>query len=240
MKYMGSKTRIAKYILPIILDERKDGQWYIEPFCGGCNTLDKVDGNRIGSDIHVHLMNMYKALSETEWLPPSFIHEDYYNHAKGNQDKYDSRVLGYVGFALSFGAKWFGGYRHDKKNQHGDIQNMENQSRRSFNNIEKQKKFLKGVKFCNKNYWELDIPNKSIIYCDPPYAGTTKYSNKESFNHDKFWAWCDDMLEIGHKVYVSEYSAPEGWISVWEKEVVTSLDVSSTKKDVEKLFTKTT
>lgn len=35
MKYMGSKSRIAKYILPIILKDRKDGQYYVEPFCGG-------------------------------------------------------------------------------------------------------------------------------------------------------------------------------------------------------------
>ena len=37
MKYMGSKNRIAKYILPIILKDRLEGQWYVEPFCGGCN-----------------------------------------------------------------------------------------------------------------------------------------------------------------------------------------------------------
>lgn len=52
MKYMGSKNRIAKYILPIILKDRKECQWYVEPFVGGCNTIDKVVGNRIGSDIH--------------------------------------------------------------------------------------------------------------------------------------------------------------------------------------------
>ena len=37
MKYMGSKNRIAKYILPIILKDRKEGQWYVEPFVGGAN-----------------------------------------------------------------------------------------------------------------------------------------------------------------------------------------------------------
>jgi len=238
MNYMGSKNRIAKYILPIILDERNDRQWYVEPFCGGCNTLDNVNGNRIGNDVHTHLISMYKALSETDWLPPSFIHEDYYNHAKNNQDKYDSRTLGYVGFAMSFGAKWFGGYRHDKKNQHGDIENMRNQSRRAFTNIKKQKKLLKGVEFYNKSYLELNLPENSIVYCDPPYAGTTKYSNKDSFDQDEFWSWCDQMVKFGHKVYVSEYSAPTGWNVVWSKEVTTSLDVFSTKKDVEKLFTK--
>lgn len=44
MKYMGSKWRIAKHILPIILEGRNDGQYYVEPFCGGCNMIDKVQG----------------------------------------------------------------------------------------------------------------------------------------------------------------------------------------------------
>lgn len=69
MKYMGSKNRIAKYILPIILKERKEGQWYIEPFCGGCNLIDKVTGNRMASDSHFELIEMFRALQQG-WLPP--------------------------------------------------------------------------------------------------------------------------------------------------------------------------
>jgi len=50
MKYMGSKSRIANDILPIILKDRKQDQYYVEPFCGGLNVIDKVDGNRIAND----------------------------------------------------------------------------------------------------------------------------------------------------------------------------------------------
>ena len=35
MKYLGSKNKIAKYILPIILKDRTEGQYYVEPFMGG-------------------------------------------------------------------------------------------------------------------------------------------------------------------------------------------------------------
>ena len=35
MQYMGSKTKISKEILPIILKDRKENQYYIEPFVGG-------------------------------------------------------------------------------------------------------------------------------------------------------------------------------------------------------------
>lgn len=41
---MGSKSRISKYIIPIIQQRIKDYniKTYIEPFCGGCNVIDKV------------------------------------------------------------------------------------------------------------------------------------------------------------------------------------------------------
>jgi len=35
MKYMGSKRRIAKYIIPIITKNLTPDRWYIEPFVGG-------------------------------------------------------------------------------------------------------------------------------------------------------------------------------------------------------------
>lgn len=44
MKYMGSKNRYAKEILPLILKDRKENQWYVEPFVGGANVIDKVGG----------------------------------------------------------------------------------------------------------------------------------------------------------------------------------------------------
>ena len=59
MKYMGSKARHAKEILPIILSTRKEDQWYVEPFVGGANVIDKVDGKRIGADINEPLIGMW-------------------------------------------------------------------------------------------------------------------------------------------------------------------------------------
>lgn len=44
MKYMGSKSRIAKDIVPIIQKyiDGNDITEYYEPFCGGCNVIDKI------------------------------------------------------------------------------------------------------------------------------------------------------------------------------------------------------
>jgi len=130
-------------------------------------------------------------------------------------------------FQLSFGAKWFGGYRRDK----AGIRNYENEAQQ---NLRAQQNLIKDVKFFHCNYWELEIPHNSIIYCDPPYANTTKY--KDGFDHNRFWNWCEEKTNDGHSVFVSEYRAPERWKAVWEKEVTTMLEVTSYKKDVEKLF----
>ena len=40
MKYLGSKNKIAKHLLPIILKDRKPEQYYVEPFMGGGNMID--------------------------------------------------------------------------------------------------------------------------------------------------------------------------------------------------------
>lgn len=48
MKYMGSKSKVARHIVPIIQKYIDDNQpWaYIEPFCGGCNIIDKIHARK--------------------------------------------------------------------------------------------------------------------------------------------------------------------------------------------------
>jgi DNA adenine methylase len=236
VKYMGSKARYAKYILPLILKDRKPNQWYVEPFVGGANIIDKVDGNRIGNDINEYLIKMWKSL-QMGWVPPNLITEEQYKDIRINKKKYEPNLVGYVGFNLSFGGKWFGGYRRNKIGQEGLLENMKFQSEQALRSILKQVPKIKNIKFYNKNYLELEIPNNSIIYCDIPYFGTTKYKNK--FNHNEFWIWADQMVLKGHKVFVSEYSAPNNWICIWEKQVFNSLTKNTGGKiGTEKLFTK--
>jgi len=236
MKYLGSKTRIAKYILPIILKDRKEGQWYVEPFCGGCNSLDKVTGNRIGADSNEYLIAMFDKLSRG-WLPKEMITEEDYNYIKLNKDS-DKALSGYVGFAMSFGGKWFGGYRRDvagtSDNEELKLLNEQTQSRRSFTDISNQAKKLQGVYFFHKSYNEFHFTKPCIIYCDPPYSGTTGY--KDRFDHAKFWEWCRAKAKEGHTVFISEYSAPADFTCVWEGKQTTTVSRGDSKKATEKLF----
>jgi len=225
MKYMGSKNRIAKEILPIILKERKDGQFYIEPFCGGCNMIDKVEGKRIASDQNHYLIELLKKLQEG-WIPPKGISEEQFEDMKKNPKHYTDHLIGYVGFQLSFGAMWFSSYRKDKIGKR-------NYSVEAFNNVMKQAPKLLGIKFICSPYEDLEYPENSIIYCDPPYEDTIKYNAVGSFDHHKFWCWCREMSKKGHTVFISEYNAPEDFECIWEKKLQNGLGKS---KNTEKLF----
>jgi DNA adenine methylase len=224
---MGSKRRFAKDILKIVLRGRTDGQWYVEPFVGGANVIDKVKGNRIGSDNHPYLIAFLKALSNG-YIPPKFISEEEYNDIKNNKEKYSPELVGYVGFNLTFGSKWFGGFRRDKENRDYSIE--------SFRSVLKQSLFLKDVIFICSDYLELDVPKNSIIYCDPPYDKTTSYN--KSFVSNVFWDWCREKQKEGNMVFISEYNAPDDFVYVWGRKVNIGLTEKRKqyKKEIEKLF----
>jgi DNA adenine methylase len=69
-------------------------------------------------------------------------------------------------------------------------------------------KNLGNTYFDCKDYRELN-PEGYIIYCDPPYEGTTQYSKKlvGDFDTNEFWSimrkWSNN-----NKVFISEYNAP--------------------------------
>lgn len=234
MKYMGSKRRIAKYILPIILKDRKPGQWYIEPFVGGANMIDKVDGKRAGCDVNKYLIEALKLIRDNpETIPDIITEEDY---KKAQKEKALTGLTGFIGFAMSFGGKWFGGYGRDVAGTEGCIENMRTQTRRRKQSALKQSKDLQGVIFKCCSYLDIKLKEPCIIYCDPPYQGTTKY--KDDINHDKFWQWCRDMKTDGHTIFISEYNAPDDFKCIWQKEITSSLTQDTgSKKGVEKLFT---
>lgn len=239
MIYMGSKSRIAKHILPIILKNRKDGQYYVEPFCGGCNTIDKVDGNRIANDINKYLIAMWKFLVECKMDFPQIISKETYSYYRNmfyNRDcsdmTSDDAMIGWVGFMGSYNGRFFdGGYSgHSVKIKNG----YRNYIGESIKNTLCQKDKLIGVCFLNKDYRELKLPPCCIIYCDPPYKGVKKYSH--SIDHDEFWGWCRQKVNEGHKVFVSEYFAPNDFVCIWEQELKTAINQTITKKAVERLF----
>lgn len=225
MQYLGSKNKISKYILPIILQDRRDGQKYVEPFVGGCNMIDKVEGARWGNDNNYYLISLWKSL-QNGYIPPDNITKEEYYEIKNNKNNFPPELVAFVGFLCSFGGKEWGGYAFNNK---GD-----NYALRGKRCLLKQVNNLKDVVFTNLNYKLMEIEN-SIIYCDPPYENTTKY--KTGFNSEEFWEWCRQIIKNNNKIYISEYNAPADFICMKEIIHKTILNKNSQDKRIEKLFT---
>ena len=233
MKYMGSKARIAKYILPIILKDREPRQYYVEPFVGGANMIDKVGGLRIGGEFNKYIANMWIEL-EKGWIPKNNYTKQEYDFIKNNKNNCLCET-GYVGICCSYSGKWFGGFAGKVTTKQG-IRDYQDEAHR---NLLNQVENIKGIQFKHSSYDELEIPNNSIIYCDPPYDGTTQY--KDSFDSSKFWQWCREKAKQGHEIFISEYNAPDDFVCLWQQEVKSSLSANGiaggNKVSVEKLFT---
>lgn len=223
MKYMGSKARIAKDILPIILKDRKPGQWYVETMVGGANLIDKVECPRLASDINPYVIEALKLIRDNPESLPEVITEAEYRELK--KEKELNGLTGVVGFGCSFGSRFFQGFAR------GEGRNFMAETKR---NAVNQSPLLKGIMFLPLPYDKVDIPENSIIYCDPPYAGAKKY--EDYFCHVTFWDWVRTKSLEGHSVFVSEYNAPEDFLCIWQKDLTTSFSTADSIKATEKLF----
>lgn len=162
---MGSKARFAKEIIPILLKDRKEGQWFVDLFCGGCNLLDKVGGKRIGNDKNKYLIALWQGLQTDKELILD-ISKELYSKAR---DQFNERAdngftdfeIGWIGFMGGFNGRFYGG---GYSGQHGGRDYVAEQIR----NTLKQKDVLRDVKFFSKDYSEFDFKEPCVIYCDIP------------------------------------------------------------------------
>jgi len=233
MKYMGSKNRIAKFILPIMLAEaeKRGLKTWVEPFVGGGNIIDKVPSSfkRIGYDLNPHTIAAMIAIRDmVEELPESFSSEQ----RKFYREQPASPLTSWACIVTSFGADLMGGYAREAGS---DETTFVGYGKR---NAQKQSPKIQGVALENQSYDTIIFKEPSLVYCDPPYQGTTGYKTG-AFDHNKFFAWCRQKKAEGHTVFVSEYNAPEDFEVVWQGEVKTNF--ASTRKGathvaVEKLF----
>lgn len=231
MKYMGSKARIAKHILPIMLAEcEKHGlTTWVEPFVGGGGIIDKVPESfgRIGYDLNGHTIQaMIDIRDNAEKLPETVAEEEYKSY-KGLPPQ---SITSWVRFVCSFGGKFDNGYAREKGS---DDTTFCGYGKR---NALKQSPKIQNIEFICDSYENLSFEN-CLVYADPPYQGTTGYKTG-AFDHDKFFEWCREQAKR-NIVFVSEYNAPDDFIEVWRGEIKTNF--SSTRKKathnaVEKLF----
>lgn len=229
MKYMGSKNRIAKHLLPIMLAEceKHNINKWVEPFVGGANMIDKVPDTfeRIGYDLNPHTIAALIGIRDHIAEFPEFVSEEFYKSIKKTEAH---PINSWIRFECSFGAKLDNGYARNAKGA--------NYAKMGLNLAIKQSPKIQNVKFICDSYENLNFTN-ALIYCDPPYQGTSGYKTG-AFDHDKFFDWCREQAK-NNIVFVSEYNAPDDFECVWQGEIKTnfaSQRKSATHNAVEKLF----
>lgn len=230
MKYMGSKNRIAKHILPIMLKAANEAgiKKWVEPFVGGGNMIDKVPPGfmRYGYDLNEHVIMAMVDIRDNVNILPALVTEKEYKLMKGSESQ---KITSWVRFVCSLGGKFENGFARDRKGIP-----PRNFASEGIRNAQKQFPNIQGVEFIHADYRTLSFTD-SLIYCDPPYQGTTGYKTG-SFNHDEFFDWCRDQAK-SNIVFVSEYEAP--FECVWQGEIKTNFSStrkSATHRAVEKLF----
>lgn len=120
MKYMGSKARFTKDILPIILENRLPNQYFVDLFTGGANVVSLVDGNRIANDKNKHIIEMFKGLQNGN-NRPNEISKELYDKARteynnGTNIEFDDFMIGWIGWMGSANGRFFDGGYSGKSN----------------------------------------------------------------------------------------------------------------------------
>lgn len=230
MQYLGGKARMAHNLAPTIIAAGKAAgcRRYVEPFIGGASIFARVAPRFAvaeAGDCQEDLVLMWQA-ALSGWKPPTEISRVEYAQLRTAEP---SALRGFVGFGCSFGGKWFGGYA---SNARGD--DFCGAARRG---VLKKAQGMAGTTVCLRDYADWDIGDGDIVYCDPPYGGTTGYAGTTAWSADRFWRIAYGWADNGAVVLVSEYKAPLGWVAIGEHSAVQSLRKDNNKVPAaERLF----
>ena len=155
MKYMGSKNRIAKHILPIMFKEMEEKGYitWVEPFVGGGNMIDKVPDryNRIGYDLNEHTIAAMLGIRDFVDQFPESVSENYYNSLKGTAIH---PINSWIRFASSFSGKFDNGYARDKTER--------NYAKEQKSAALKQSLSIQSVEFVCANYKDVTVENECL------------------------------------------------------------------------------
>lgn len=230
MQYMGGKAKIARRIVAAILADTDRRSIWFEPFVGGGNVMEHAAprfARAVGADAHPDLIMLWEHVTAGGMVPDFVSREEYQalRHAE------PSWLRGYAGFGASFGGKWFGGYGVSPRD--GEV------IRASFRSVNRQAGVFaaSGVRFQCARFGEITPPNGSVVYCDPPYAGTTGYRTGD-FDYSEFYATLATWARTS-SVYVSEYAVPTDVRAtvIWSREKRNVLERSdNTRMAVENLY----
>jgi DNA adenine methylase len=229
--YQGGKARIAAPIANLLTSLAPGRSTYVEPFVGSAAVFHRVAPHferAIGADVVEDLVHLWTE-SVAGWVAPEHLTEEEYDALR---DAPPSALRAFAGFPCSFGGKWFGGFARDP-------QSDRNFARTASRSIAKRAAAMPRAEFVHADYRDLGhlAHAGSVVYADPPYAGTLAYAGAGAFDSVEFWDAMREWTDRGALVLVSEYAAPSDWDEVWaqERHVSTARD-NRGKRAVDRLF----
>ena len=207
MRYLGGKAKIAKEIVSVIQTRKSNRTLCVEPFMGGCNVtphLAQIFETVLAYDERLDMVLLRQALANG-WDPPASVSEDEYRALRHAEP---SALRGFVGLACAFGGDWFHGYAR------GDARNFASEAQRA---LRRETKLMPNVIFEHGDFmYDVPLRGDAVLYCDPPYARTTGYS-QGGFDHGRFWRRVQQWVSAGALAFVSEQIAPEDFVPIWKK-----------------------
>jgi len=230
MQYMGGKHRQAKRIV----EHFPSGGVYVEPFLGAASVAvlaAPLYETSLLSDANADLIELWRRAVVGDWVAPDeHISEERYAVLRAGGGSAADRA--FAATALSFAGRWFEGFARNRVGT--DYYGA------GLRSVGRKAAALSGarcVTISRADYAELSgIGSGCVVYCDPPYAGTKGYSRVKGFDSGRFWEVATGWAEAGASVFVSEYSAPDGWVAVDTWERTNSVRLGSTITDVESLY----
>jgi len=209
MHYQGGKHVEGPHFARFLTGLQEDRPYW-EPFCGSCGVMRHMKGERFGSDFLPDIVMMWQAM-QNGWVPPSVMPREEWLELKHAEQP--SALRAFAGFGCSFRGCFFGGYA---KNAKSAITSSKSAIRKAAD--------LTDVTFFCADYKKVNVQDDTLIYCDPPYEGTSGYKGTASsnFSHEVFWRWVRRQSSQ-HIVIVSSFEGPADFDVVFEYETLTTL-----------------
>jgi DNA adenine methylase len=208
MQYLGGKYRIRKKLGAFLTEQAKGKAFFLDMFCGAGNVVANVSHpRRYANDGNRYIIAVLKRAQRGGEFP-DVITEDFYQQVKNNKDAYPDWLVGFVGFGCSFGGKFFRGYGARSRVGSGFNVPGIGKGLATLN--------LTSVQFSSNLFEAVTVPKASLqglIYCDPPYEGTTDYSI--AFDTEQFYKWAREQAQK-HTVLVSEYEHNSRGPILWQ------------------------
>jgi len=222
---MGKK-KISYEFLPDLLahirqQEAATGKkhFYLEPFVGMGSVLRAVVPHLkvkafAACDADPGLIDFWDHL-KGGWKPPQKISFKKYQQLRATR-KNQTPLHTFVGHSCGFHSVYFRGLCPEER--------VAKMIPRNYATVQKVVDILKPkwdkIMFFNVNFFEIDTPQDTIIYLDPPYKGSTDKGAGAGFDSAKFWKQASLWAEPKYRniVVVSEARAPKEWKPIWQKE----------------------